>query len=193
MFGRPRILPPCARVGECRDSRFASSFSVISSPCWRAVKRREPGNVLAGFDGASCRTSGVSSLAVGSEPANVLAGFAWRSTSYLETVCRRTPTLEHRARAVGVFLSAPGDEAQVDFFRGAPTLDGPTGQWKRPWVFRMTLCHCRHGYDEAVWDQRLETFLRRPGVGRDRFPVPVGVRGRASVSVTFGSPARCPG
>ena len=24
----------------------------------------------------------------------------------------------------------------------------------------MTLCHSRHGYEEAVWDQKLETFLR---------------------------------
>ncbi len=63
-------------------------------------------------------------------------------------------------RPVAVFVSAPGDEGQIDFFRGAPTLDGPTGQWKRPWVFRMTLGHSRHGYEEGVWDQRLETFLR---------------------------------
>ena len=77
-----------------------------------------------------------------------------------ESVKRYVRTLEHRARAVGVFLSAPGQEGQADFFRGAPTLDAATGQWKRPWVFRMTLSHSRHGYEEAVWDQRLETFLR---------------------------------
>ena len=23
----------------------------------------------------------------------------------------------------------------------------------------MTLCHSRHGYEEAVWDQKLERFL----------------------------------
>lgn len=77
-----------------------------------------------------------------------------------ESVKRYVRTLEHRRRAVGVFLSAPGDEGQVDFFRGAPTFDTTTGEWKRPWVFRMTLCHSRHGYEEAVWDQRVETFLR---------------------------------
>jgi hypothetical protein len=27
-------------------------------------------------------------------------------------------------------------------------------------VFRLTLCCSRHGYEEAVWDERLETFLR---------------------------------
>ena len=77
-----------------------------------------------------------------------------------ESVKRYARTLAPRRRAVGVFHVAPGAEAQVDFFRGAPTLDAPTGQWRRPWVFRMTLGHSRHGYEEAVWDQRLETFLR---------------------------------
>src|SRR5205823_2836149 len=44
----------------------------------------------------------------------------------------------------------------------APTLDAATREWRRPWVFRMTLGHCRHGYEEAVWDQKLETLLRLP-------------------------------
>lgn len=48
----------------------------------------------------------------------------------------------------------------MDFFRGAPTLDAATGEWRRPWVFRMTLGNSRHGYEEAVADQTLETFLR---------------------------------
>ena len=76
-----------------------------------------------------------------------------------ESIKRYLRSLPAPRRPVGVFLSAPGDEGQVDFFQGAPTLD-PTGQWKRPWVFRLTLSHSRHGYEEAVWDQRLETFLR---------------------------------
>ena len=45
----------------------------------------------------------------------------------------------------------PGAEGQVDFFRGAPTLEAATGEWRRPWVFRLTLGHSRHGYEEAVW------------------------------------------
>jgi transposase len=77
-----------------------------------------------------------------------------------ESVKRYVRLLEPKRRAVGVMHSLPGEEAQVDFFRGAPTLDGRTGQWRRPWVFRMTLCHSRHGYEEAVWDQKLETFIR---------------------------------
>lgn len=77
-----------------------------------------------------------------------------------ESVKRFVRTLAPTRRAVGVFHCAPGAEAQVDFFRGAPSLEGATGEWRRPWVFRMTLGHSRHGYEEAVWDQKLETFLR---------------------------------
>jgi transposase len=77
-----------------------------------------------------------------------------------ESVKRFLRTIAPRGRPVGVFESDPGQEGQVDFFRGAPTLDAATGQWKRPWVFRLTLACSRHGYEEAVWDQQLETFLR---------------------------------
>jgi len=76
-----------------------------------------------------------------------------------ESVKRFVRTIAPTRRAVGVFHCAPGAEAQVDFFRGAPTLERATGEWRRPWVFRMTLGHSRHGYEEAVWDQKLATFL----------------------------------
>jgi transposase len=77
-----------------------------------------------------------------------------------ESVKRYVRKLARRRRAAGVMHTTPGEEAQVDFFQGAPTLDATTGQWRRSWVFRMTLCHSRHGYEEAVWDQRVATFLR---------------------------------
>jgi transposase len=76
-----------------------------------------------------------------------------------ESIKRYARKLRRSGPAVGVMHSAPGEEAQVDFFRGVPTLDVVRGEWKRPWVFRMTLCHSRHGYEEAAWDQKLETFL----------------------------------
>jgi transposase len=63
-------------------------------------------------------------------------------------------------RAIGVMHHAPGEEAQVDYFLGAPTLHPRSGTYKRPWVFRMTLCHSRHGYEEPVWTLDLPTFLR---------------------------------
>ena len=77
-----------------------------------------------------------------------------------ESVKRYVRGLRRTGRVAGVCHSEPGEEGQVDFFRGAPTLRPDTGQWRRPWVFRMTLCCSRHGYEEAVWDQKLETFLR---------------------------------
>jgi len=76
-----------------------------------------------------------------------------------ESVKRYVRELPDSVRPAGVIHAEPGEEAQVDFFQGVPTLDAGTGQWKRPWVFRMTLAHSRHGYEEAVWDQKIETFL----------------------------------
>jgi transposase len=76
-----------------------------------------------------------------------------------ESVKRYIRNLTRHREVVAVRHSEPGEEAQVDFFNGAPTLHPETGQWRRPWVFRMTLCCSRHGYEEAVWDQKLETFL----------------------------------
>ena len=77
-----------------------------------------------------------------------------------ESVKRYVRTLKSQHRVVTVLHSAPGEEAQVDCFQGVPTFDSRTGQWKRPWVFRMTLSCSRCGYEEAVWNQKLETFLR---------------------------------
>lgn len=77
-----------------------------------------------------------------------------------ESVKRYVRKLTTQHRVVTVLHSAPGEEGQVDFFQGVPTFDSRSGQWKRPWVFRMTLGCSRHGYEEAVWDQKVETFLR---------------------------------
>ncbi len=94
-----------------------------------------------------------------------------------ESVKRFVRTLAPRPRAVGVFHHAPGQEGQVDFFRGAPTLHAATGDWRRPWVFRLTLGHSRHGYEEAVDDQQIETFLRlHERAFRDLGGVPLVIR-----------------
>src|SRR5687767_3059051 len=94
-----------------------------------------------------------------------------------ESVKRFVRTIAPKRRAVGVFHCAPGAEGQIDFFRGAPTLDAATGEWRRPWVFRLTLGHSRHGYEETVWDQKLETFLRlHERAFRDIGGVPAVVR-----------------
>lgn len=54
----------------------------------------------------------------------------------------------------------PGEEAQVDFGRAAPTLDPKTGRYHRPHFFKMTLSCSRHSYEEVVWKQDSQSFLR---------------------------------
>jgi transposase len=51
----------------------------------------------------------------------------------------------------------PGEEAQVDFGRGAPVL--VNGRYRKPWLFVMTLSNSRKSYQECVWKQDVETFI----------------------------------
>ena len=54
----------------------------------------------------------------------------------------------------------PGEEAQVDFGQGAPTLKN--GRYCKPWLFVMTLSNSRKSYQEVVWKQDVETFIHCP-------------------------------
>ncbi len=51
-----------------------------------------------------------------------------------------------------------GEEAQVDFGEGAPTLKD--GKYKKPFLFVITLSASRKMYTEVVWRQDIETFIR---------------------------------
>jgi transposase len=53
----------------------------------------------------------------------------------------------------------PGEEAQIDFGKGAPIVDA-AGKRRRPHVLRVVLCHSRKGYSEAVYRQTSEAFIR---------------------------------
>lgn len=53
----------------------------------------------------------------------------------------------------------PGQEVQVDFGL-APCRVLRNGKYKRPYVFKMTLSHSRHAYEELVWHQDTETWIR---------------------------------
>lgn len=55
--------------------------------------------------------------------------------------------------------TSPGREAQVDFGL-APCLVLHDGKYRRPYVFKMTLSHSRHAYEELVWRQDTETWIR---------------------------------
>lgn len=54
---------------------------------------------------------------------------------------------------------APGEEAQVDFGKGAPILDGE-GRRRGTHVFRFVLSHSRKAYSEATTRQTTEIFIR---------------------------------
>ncbi|HEV3345171.1 MAG TPA: IS21 family transposase [Pirellulales bacterium] len=53
----------------------------------------------------------------------------------------------------------PGQEAQVDFGRGAP-IRCAEGKRRTSWVFRIVLSHSRKAYSEAVSRQSTNDFLR---------------------------------
>jgi transposase len=159
--GSPPPEPPLAEASLAGDDPNAAKAFPGSAP--------NPANVFPGSpakrsrsEAAAYRTAITEKLDAGLSLQRIwqdLVDEFGYAASY-ESVKRFVRTLAVPRRAVGVFHCAPGAEAQVDFFRGAPTLQAETGEWRRPWVFRMTLGHSRHGYEEAVWDQRLETFLR---------------------------------
>jgi transposase len=66
-----------------------------------------------------------------------------------------------RPEVADVMEHPPGKEGQVDYFKSpAPVLNPTTGKWGRPWIFRMTLSCSRHGYEEPMWRQQRDDFLR---------------------------------
>jgi transposase len=53
----------------------------------------------------------------------------------------------------------PGEEAQVDFGQGAPTLYH-TGRYRRPWLFVMTLKYSGKSFRSTTWKADQETWAR---------------------------------
>jgi len=53
---------------------------------------------------------------------------------------------------------APGDEAQVDFGKGAPIIE-PDGRGRRSHVLRITLSNSRKSYSESVSRQTTDCFI----------------------------------
>lgn len=71
---------------------------------------------------------------------------------YVRKLKAQTPKL------CGRIHTAPGEEGQVDFGQGAPTRKN--GRYLCPWLFKMVLSYSRHSYEEVVWSQDVETFIR---------------------------------
>lgn len=55
----------------------------------------------------------------------------------------------------------PGEEAQVDYGKGAPTLHpGGGGRYRRPRLFIMVLKYSRRAFRKVVWKSSQETWCR---------------------------------
>jgi len=54
----------------------------------------------------------------------------------------------------------PGEEAQVDYGEGAPTLDPRTGRYRKPRLFVMTLRYSRRSFRKVVWKSSKEVWCR---------------------------------
>jgi transposase len=80
-------------------------------------------------------------------------------THSYDCVKRYVHQLKQKQPQVFARLHMPaGEEAQVDFGQGAPTRKN--GRYSRPWLFKMVLSHSRHSYEEVVWQQDVESFVR---------------------------------
>lgn len=72
---------------------------------------------------------------------------------FVRQLCQRTSLPFRRMEC------EPGQEAQVDFGRGAPVLQ-PDGKRRFPHAIRVVLSHSRKAYSEVVWRQTTESFIR---------------------------------
>jgi len=75
-----------------------------------------------------------------------------------DSVKRYVRLLKHTAPKLYARIETPaGEQAQVDFGDGAPTLKN--GRYCKPHLFVITLSNSRKSYQEVVWSQDVETFL----------------------------------
>jgi transposase len=54
----------------------------------------------------------------------------------------------------------PGEEVQVDYGEGAPTLHPTSGRYRKPRLFVMTLRYSRRSYRQVVWKSGAEVWAR---------------------------------
>jgi len=54
----------------------------------------------------------------------------------------------------------PGEEAQVDYGEGAPTLHPTSGRYRKPRLFVMTLRYSRRSFRRVVWKSSSEAWAR---------------------------------
>ena len=83
-------------------------------------------------------------------------GFAHRYNSVKRFVAKIRAREPER---FDVLEFAPGEEAQVDYGQGAPTLYKP-GKYRRPWLFVMTLKYSGKSFRKTVWKTDQEIWAR---------------------------------
>lgn len=81
-------------------------------------------------------------------------------THKYNSVKRFVRRLKHRApKQFDRLEFPPGEEAQVDYGQGALTK-GPTGKYRRPRLFVMTLKYSRRSFRKVVWKSSQETWAK---------------------------------
>src|SRR4030067_477640 len=95
------------------------------------------------------------------------ASWGWRARRWLATGRGRWARAGRRGgcRLGGGWRrggGGPGDEAQVDFGAAGKRRDPGSGEFKKAWVFVMTLSFSRHQYATLVFDQSVKSWRRWP-------------------------------
>jgi transposase len=76
-----------------------------------------------------------------------------------DAVKRFVRSLEPRSRKISCrFETLPGQEAQVDYGEGAPTLDVRNGKYRKPRLFVLSLGFSRHAFRKVVWQSSQQTW-----------------------------------
>lgn len=133
-----------ARYDPGRDLE-AARVAPGSAQSVRALSRRDREEAEAG-------TAGQADLA----GPGLRAGFCG-SLQPVKRFCRK---LKSESPRVFARVATPaGRDMQIDFGKGALTQT-ESGRYRRPHLFKAVLCHCRHSYEEVVWRQDVETFVR---------------------------------
>jgi transposase len=127
----------------------------------------KPSNPTAGSSGPKSRCEPFREIIIEKLEAGLTAQRIWQDLRYehgfgasyssVKRFVRRLRTaspLPFRRMEQG-----PGEEAQVDFGRGAPIVTGQ-GRRRYPHLFRIVLSFSRKAYSEVVYRQTTESFIR---------------------------------
>jgi len=132
-----------------------------------AADGSKPANVPAGSEGRNSQCQPFQQVIQDKRRAGLSAQRIWQDLRAEHGFCGAYDSVKRFVRGLGQtdpvafrrMECEPGQEAQVDFGKGAP-IERPNGRKKRPHIFRVVLSYSRKGYSEAVWHQDTETFIR---------------------------------